>query len=336
MKRLIYLVLVLEGCAYGLRRADTADTGEEGPKPLDCSTVSFFGEQPDFDDTGTLVGRIASPSGAVPIAGAEVKVTVGTETAWAMSGAEGCFHMELPKGSHQLMVEKSRYRGAELFNIREGDVTDVGTVELNAEGAAIAVVYGKYDDVGALIGQLGIGFDGIVSAHDLYDDPIKMAEYEVIFANCGSDVTTDHGDAYQPDQIANLRDWIHRGGTFYASDLEHVLFDGAAPEAVTFAEDPLYGPVSTLSATVLDREVATLLGKDIAEITFNLNNWAIIEAAGEALPIIESKIPGASGTKPLAVLHQAGEGRMIYTSFHNEAQITSDMQTILYEVIMSL
>lgn len=47
-------------------------------------------------------------------------------------------------------------------------------------------------------------------------------------------------------------------------------------------------------------------------------------------------LPQGGGTHPLAAIHFPGGGRMIYTSFHNEQQITSDMELILYELLLSL
>ncbi|MBW2257508.1 MAG: carboxypeptidase regulatory-like domain-containing protein, partial [Deltaproteobacteria bacterium] len=83
------------------------DTVEE--TSIDCSQVPFFGDQPDFATSGTVMGRVTSPSGSVPLAGAQVEVAVGNQLAWTLSGEAGCFHLDLRPGEHELTVTKGRY-----------------------------------------------------------------------------------------------------------------------------------------------------------------------------------------------------------------------------------
>ena len=43
-----------------------------------------------------------------------------------------------------------------------------------------------------------------------------------------------------------------------------------------------------------------------------------------------------TNTGPLAVRHTAGEGVVLYTTFHNEPQLTEDMDNLLKEFVLSL
>lgn len=164
-----------------------------------------------------------------------------------------------------------------------------------------------------------------------------LAGYDAVFANCGSSVSVDPNEDFSEDDLARVRTWIEGGGTLYASDLEYHLFDGAVPEALDFAESQsrvLRGETGTVRATVLDRDVVQLLGSEHTDITFDLPAWAVIDGGGEAQVVVEGEIDGR--TRPMAALHRFGEGRAVFTSFHNDSQATQDMQTILYELILAL
>ncbi|MCP4921432.1 MAG: hypothetical protein GY913_31430 [Proteobacteria bacterium] len=229
----------LVGCgAYGIYLApQPLDTGETGldsatPDVIDCSQVGFFGQQPDYDDAGTVYGRVTSPNGLVGVGGANVEM----DDAWVVTQDHGCFVFDLPAG------------------------TDLQALELRA--------------------------------------------------------------------------WVESGGTLYVSDWEWELFEAVVPEAVDFREDPRIGEAGTLTATILDRNIAAMLGSETASVAFDLPSWAVIDGVDQATPLVQASVDGRQ--RPLAVSHAVGDGRVIFTSFHNEAQMTEDMQTILYSLILSL
>lgn len=337
MSRLALLTLVgLSGCDFvGYGDLDSAeDTGAVASTEFDCADASFFGSQPDFDAAGTLRGRVASPSGTVPVSGAELRVEVDGQTAWTVSAEMGCFSLDLPAGDYALVFEKGRYVATAAATVVEGEVLDLGTLALDPGELKLAVVQGQYDSVEVLITELGIPYDGFVSPADLYDDPDVLAQYDAVFANCGSELTTREGEAYDDAQIANVKAWVEAGGTLYTSDWEHSLFAGVVPDGLDWGDDVLSGPSGVITATIEDRNIQALLGSGSAEIVFDLPDWALAEGSGTANVLVSASIDGRD--RPLAVMAFPGEGRAVFTSFHNESQATQDMQVILYELILAL
>ncbi len=314
--------------------ADTADNDTGELSSFDCSQATFLGSQPDFPSSGTVRGRVTSPSGTIPVSGATLTVEVDGETAWVLSAEKGCFNLDLPPGSYDLVLEKGQYTASASATVSEGEVLDLGSLKLDAGNLKLAVVLGKYDSVQLLIDHLGIDYDTFAKPGDLYDDLSVLNQYDAVFSNCGSDLTTLNGKEYSPEQIANVRAWVEAGGTLYTSDWEWELFQGALPDAASWKDDPKIGPQGTLVATLEDRNIQALLGKETAEITFDLPGWAVPESAGEVAVLVSAKVEGK--TRPLAIMAFPGAGRAIFTSFHNESQVSDDMQLILYELILAL
>lgn len=337
---MLVLLLSLSGCdliGYG----DTNDTdsgldsGTETPtEQIDCSVTSFLGHQPEVASAGTLMGRIVSPSGTVPVSGATYTVDLGTDTASVISAEHGCFRLDLPAGDYALDFHKGRYTAAGSASITEDTVTDVGELALDQGDLKLAVVSGKYDSVGHIIDELGIDFDTFASPGELFANLDTLNNYDAVFANCGSDYTTLNGEAYSPEELANARAWVEAGGTLYTSDWEWSLFRGVAPRALVWGDDVLSGPQGTVQATIVDRNIQALLGGASAEITFDLPDWAMPEAAGTAQVLVNGTFAGIE--RPLAVMAFPGDGRAVFTAFHNESQITRDMQVILYELVLAL
>lgn len=314
---------------------DSGAPASEEAASFDCTDATFLGEQPEYPDAGRVVGSVRSPSGEIPVAGATV--TVDGQDAWAVSAEAGCFHLALPPGAHTLHVEKGRYTVALDVQISEGDTRSLDEVLLDDGGLRVAVIEGSYDSVEILLGHIGLEFDYYEHPDDVLGDRAVLDGYDAVFANCGSEVGRDPHADFAPEQLARLRSWIAEGGTLYASDLEYGLIAGAVPEALDFSSDParvLRGEVGTVEATVLNRDVVQLLGSERTDITFDLPAWAVAESAGEAQVVVEGRVDGQ--TRPLAALHRMGEGRAVFTSFHNDAQATADMRLILYELILAL
>jgi hypothetical protein len=335
--------LPLTGCGFLWPYPDDkAGNGTDEPTPddadadaFDCADATFLGDQPDYADAGTVKGSVRSPSGDIPVAGAEV--SVDGESIWAQSAELGCFHLDLPPGLHTLRIDKGRYTADVEVDVTEGGLVDLGALPLDSGGLRVAVIEGEYDSVEVLLGHIGLEFDRYAHPDDVLGDRAVLDGYDAVFANCGSEVSRDPNAEFEPLQLARLRAWIDEGGTLYASDQEYALFAGTVPEALSFSDAPvdvLRGEIGTVEATVLNRDVVQLLGTDRTDISFDLPAWAVIEGEGEAQVVVEGRVDGQ--THPLAALHRLGEGRAVFTSFHNDAQATQDMQIILYELILAL
>lgn len=325
----------LAGCGALFYSPTDADSGSETADSFSCLDATFFGNQPEYNGAGTIYGRIASPSGEVPVAGAEI--LIADQEAWAISAEGGCFFLTLPAGTHSLSAEKGRYSATESLEVTSGQSIDVGKIVLGTGGIRVAVIKGEYDSVEILLSHIGVPYDSYPKTEDVIDSDEMLAQYDAVFANCGSDTSRSNTGSFNDAQFTRLRAWIEAGGTLYTSDWEYSLFEGTVPEALSFASsdsEVRSGSAGSHDAAVLSRDLISLLGSDTAEINFDLPGWAMASGGGKAETLVEADIDGA--TRPLAALYRLGDGRAVFTSFHNESQVTSDMQLILYELILAL
>ena len=321
---------------------DSADTGDSCETDDETTVVEqaceefWIGDQPTFDNAGTVYGRVVAPNGSIAAVGATVALQVDGVDVWMLTQCDGEFSLQLPAGSHQISVQKGHFTANRTVEVGAGVTNNLGNLHLDTSQVKMAVISGIYDDIGSMVSDLGIPYDTFARPEDILGNTSLLTQYQVVFANCGTVATTTGQNHYTQEQFNNTRSWVEQGGTLYTSDWEYQLFEGVVPEAVTFSNNPLDGPVAQLEANVLDREIQMLLGGTKADIYFDLNGWATIEKTDAAMTLVEAKIPGRSGQSPLATRMILGSGKAIFTSFHNEEQLTEDMERILYEMILSL
>ena len=107
----------------------------------------------------------------------------------------------------------------------------------DTSGVRIAVVAGDYDDVGTVLGNVGID-PGMITDYDRYawtdgllTDYESLIVYDIVFVNCGFDETS-----YLDARItqANLLRYVQSGGSLYASDQAYDLVEAAFPSYIDF------------------------------------------------------------------------------------------------------
>ena len=87
---------------------------------------------------------------------------------------------------------------------------------------------------------------------------------------------------------------------------------------------------------MIDRDIQTILDATTADLLFDLSGWAVPQGIGIAgAALVEADVPGL-GLRPLAIAGPQGAGKAYYTSFHNESQMTEDMEVLLYDMILAL
>jgi hypothetical protein len=201
----------------------------------------------------------------------------------------------------------------------------------------------EYDDMGQLLDTLGKGYK--YTAFDINDlrYPEKIADYSVIFLTCGGypaswfkEKDSDDSAGLHPglsrgvgDKLmfgamhATLRDWVQRGGTLYASDLQF------GPVADTFGEFIDRGAVDSgekqaLDAEVVDPGLRDFLGQKQMHLAFDQEGWRPAAFNKKATTYLSGKYRSQNGegerTAPLLAKFRVGDGTVIFTSFHNEKQ----------------
>jgi hypothetical protein len=230
-----------------------------------------------------------------------------------------------------------------------------------AQEIKVAVTPRGYDDIGKVIEGMNLPNVKIVTVDDKelanYD---YIRQFAAIFINCS-------GAAYSnaPAAASALERFVREGGTLYASDWAFVYILKAFPGYITFYGDPYEGEgdayignAGHVDANIVDAKLADYVGKTKVDIYYNLPSWVPIKDIPptavallkgnidiEYIPskgIIRKSAPPkhrlslASGRGRLTVENSIlacwftyGKGKVIYTTFHNEPQISEFVERIL-------
>lgn len=264
-----------------------------------------------------------------------------------------------------------------MVTVKPAKVESVGYAKA-APAEKMAVTPAGYDDIGDILGQLGLSVD-VIEESDLAD-LTKLKQYEVVYINCAGSV-----DTIVTTAAPVINQYVREGGVIYASDYADYLIRTAFPGKINFygqgsdtsslsASTARIGSSGKVTAKVVDSGLASILGKTSAEVNFDLGSWAVIDSAGAGTKVhvvgpVSIYDSGTSGysqeyldelskldysntkavedfyakyqnqtssssssstqEKPFVVSFSEGEGEVLYTSFHNEAQKTSDMEKLV-------
>lgn len=288
---------------------------------------------PCAEGFGNITGYVRTPDNSTAVIGATVVLDGG---ATATSGADGSFRFEgVGKGDHTLTAERGVFEGTEIVSVCGGrDV--VARVEVKPPPGTMAVVPGDFDSIEAVLDRIGLveGEHYDLLQASALKDIVALAPYRKLFLNCTS--TTVASD---PEVQVTLDAWVRNGGSVYASDWAFEYVAETWPTLATFLEEPRYGEAGHLDGEVLDAEISLYLDKTGVELDYNLGGWVAIEGASPGTRIlVRSAVEGLGVPvgRPLMFQADVGEGRVTYTTFHNEAQTTGDMDRILTYLAFAL
>ncbi len=335
----------------GEESANQPPGGEEGnggdeEEELECGPGGVIG-QTCRPDGGAIPGATVTLSG-FDCQGAPFEV----ETA---ADGQGYYDFsDVPSGDHSLTITSGSFEVEEDVTIVAGQITDRESIGekvcLTGTEVNIAVIDGAWDDISGILDDMLIEYDFYNSTSDLLGDLDAMRDYEIIFVECSNSITSGSGFS-QEDMKFNVRRFVEEGGSLYGSDLAWDVVQRSVPEAMTFVNvtgdgqgSPFVGSGSqTVIADVTSTQMEDMLGQDTVEIYFN-TGFAVIEEIAESGGTAHfSGHINASGVHdgqyfPLMADYQdpLGNGYLIYTSFHNSAQATGDVQQILEYMIFQL
>lgn len=306
---------------------------------------------------GGLTGRVCSPSGISWVGGAEVRVRDTDRV--GRTDADGRYLIEdLPAGDVVLDITKGSFAVSRPWTVEPGLVSTVEPASCLGGDVSIAVVAGLYDRIENLLAALGLPYTliEVEQTVDWLRDPGSLEPYDVVFFNCGM-----RGDwRMYPEVRENLRDWVTRGGSIYASDNAHFVIEEPFPDAIDFlGDDDLSalgvqrGVEGDYVARVVDRDLQAVLDDSpTAHIRYDLRNWTIAKDTLGGEPLLSARVlavapdpkaPPQPEDSVLAVRARIGKGTVVFTSFHNETQTgvpgsgpTPDMLRILEDIILSL
>jgi hypothetical protein len=345
--RTLFILTLLAGCSeYEFAAMGDRVEGEVVPP------------EPDEQFPGQVSGRICGPGDYGWVADAKVSVAVDTNgdgfidlALTSHTDAEGYFLLEgLPPGEYTIYVEKGSFTTLIQVVLSEGEAVFLDEPEcVSGKELDIAVLQGSYDKVEELLDALGLEYDLIPNVGDKQEKFLAssstLGAYDLIFLNCGMDEDWRYSAAELVG--ANIKSWVQGGGSLYASDWAFHAIEASFPQAIdfwgadAFPDEAYGGEAGYLQADVLDATMQAVLGSNTAMLNYDLSGWAVAEGAADQVEILLTGSAPIFWTNkplqdaPLAVKFENG-GRVVFTTFHNEAQITEDMEIVLKEMILTL
>jgi hypothetical protein len=286
-----------------------------------------------------VTGVVTSPSGTTPVAYATVSIEPKQGAGFSdetEADAQGKYAFSgVPDGTYLLEAHKGHFSGQGEVTVAGGHATEP-SVDLGVGIAKekVAVLPGAYDQIGVVLTEMGIQFTTIAALQ--LKTWATIEGFEIVFANCGSAAI-----AGSP-AVDNLRKLVEENGaSYYASDWEYEWVATTWPEAVEFhAPEAKVGNVAEVVADVIDPDLAAVLGKEKMSINFDLGSWVVMDKPGTGTTVhVRGSVDTTDGMladRPLLVTFPAGKGKVIYTSFHNEEQVTEDVMVVLQHFVFAL
>ncbi len=221
----------------------------------------------------------------------------------------------------------------------------------------VATTPAAWDDIGAIIDRMELPG---VTREEISDSQLSdlnvLRRYDAVFLNCSW-----LASSYAQQSAAALRQYVQEGGYVYASDYAFTYLDEAFPGWIYFYSDPRIGKAGTVDARVVDAGLESYLGQSRVSVRYNLGSWVPVRftplalrylvgditidlAAGVLPPLAPPKSGHGHGPTSasesyfawetvsdsiLALAFNYGRGKVVYTTFHNEAQLDELSERVL-------
>ncbi len=206
--------------------------------------------------------------------------------------------------------------------------------EVPPEPLKLAVTPARFDDMGKLLDSLGAGFKYETVEDARLEDPAVCSQYGVIFLTCAESPSAPAQDKLRD----SLRQFVEQGGTLYASDLRYDLLAEAFPKFVD-ATAIAQGTQQELEAEVLEPGLRAVLGPTLP-LRFPLEGWRPAAFGGRGVTVyMKGKFQTTAGVSieaPLLVKFHAGNGTVLFTSFHNEEQNEKAEKQLLEYLVFTM
>lgn len=183
------------------------------------------------------------------------------------------------------------------------------------------------DDAGAVIKQMGFRVKPL--KHKDFRKIKVLSQYDLVFINCLADITQVVGPGINlspKKNAAALRTYVENGGILYVSDYALNNIEHAFPNYIVFGGKG-DGPSGKITAEVVDEGLRGAIGKT-CPINFN-TIYAPVRSVNA-----DCKIYLQKGREPILVSFPYGAGHVVYTSFHNGAQVSDKENELLMFIIL--
>lgn len=188
------------------------------------------------------------------------------------------------------------------------------------ERLTMGISRASYDDIGAILQAFRHSVDFEVV--NLTGRNVDLEGLGALFINCGAE--------FNPGAV---RDFVSAGGVVYASDLTSRQLIEAFPSKFEKTGSGSAGWIR--EARIEHSGMAAQLGAETMDIRFNLDSWSQVDATHEDVTVFITGLYQRE-RMPLAFSFDYGEGRVFYTTFHNNAQASRDMIVFIEYLVFSI
>ncbi len=227
----------------------------------------------------------------------------------------------------------------------------------------LAVTPPGFDDIGTVLSRPELGYPWMeIQVADLANYSL-LSQYDAIFINCSWNIQST------PQVASALQQYVQNGGSIYASDWAYEYIRDAFPGYINFPTDPYIGMSQQVTANITDAGLTNYINPtnppSTIDLEYDLGGWVVIDSVGADTTVhvrgtfdIYSSLSSLALTsfeerqqlqtqqavealdqltnKPLVVSFEpygANGGKVIFTTFHNEAQQT-DLEKKLLEYLV--
>lgn len=336
----------------GYSRTVVVEVGADEAVVLDVGNACSI---PAPGAVGAVSGLVCAPDfGGLVDATVSVTLDDGDELS-VQTDDDGRFVLDgIPEGEQVLVIQKGSFRSEQAIVITAGETLalDEDECALEPEDIRVAFVNGSPNDhLRDVLGSLGINesqidfFDGDWAEQLLSGDAAIMG-YDILFLSCRSEESTYFNSSAMRDR---LREYVEAGGSVYASDQAYGLIEVTYPSRIDFeGDDDVRAAankgdrVEDLAANIVDGNMATSFGQTSATLHYPLRGWSVMRSVGNGVDVyVKANAPlkdngGRVNNAPQIVGFSEGEGRVIYSSFHQEAGTHPDQLRILQLLMFEL
>ncbi len=324
----------------------------------------------DGADLASITGRVCHPLTGNWIDGALVYTNVLnsedeiTDTRVAWSDADGIYLLDdLPAPNTYEVIVQAGQDLLDLYSVRvefaedklvERDNCTVGG-DLN-----VAVITGDYDESTEVFEALGIAnvtlVNGLTGSEivDFLTDSAHLADFDMVFFD-GDHIesgviyaeTADERPTVNQVRTA-IRAYVEEdGGQIVASDWAYDIIEAVWPDAIEWVGDDSaadaaqVGEAMTVEAEIADSNLVDALGFTTIKVTYDLNVWPVIESVGADVTVqLTGGVKYREGMEvtsvldaPLAATFEAGQGRVVFTSWRSQANQKAKMVEVMTELL---
>jgi len=282
----------------------------------------------------TVQGYVKSANGTVPVSGVYVSLISLSDNTdnpdSTYSDANGFYKFpSVANGNKRLIFSKGSFKDS--INITVPISGNVPDAKLKS-AKPLAFYWGDYDDIQSIIRGMGYTLDSLLLSD--FDNMATLQQHSIIFINCGS---SSRYDLITPAISNNLITFLNSGGRIYTSDWAFGCVKGIHPELNgTYDGDS----IDSLSSNVVYTPLQAYLGKNTVAIRYNLGSWLSLDPNNnytQNIPFIRATYQTLTNN-PTAFFREtySAGGKLVYTTFHNEAQVSTDMVRILQFFVFEL